>query len=198
MKAALLLALTLLLTACAGGAPPQDSFYRLSVPAPHALTQVALPGIVEVSRFSGEGLVGDRAILYSYRDKPDKVDRYTYHLWIAPPPELLQEQLVRDLRQANAATTVVTADLRVPPDFVIEGRVRRVEQIAGVAPSGVVELELGVVRLRGNALVMLKTYRVEKPVASEQVPESIAGFESAVGEVYAHFLDDLSRLPVEK
>jgi ABC-type uncharacterized transport system auxiliary subunit len=190
-----LLGVALLLAACASPAAPRDAFYRLEPAASAPLAHVALPGIVEVSRFTAEGLASDRAILYSYRDKPGQVQRYAYQLWVEPPALMLQGQVLNALRQAKAAPTVVTSDLRVPPAYVVEGRLRRFEQIAGSAPAVAVELDLSVIRLHGNSLLLLKTYRVEKPAASEAMPDTVQAFESAVGEVVAHFLDDLSQLP---
>lgn len=187
-----LFALILLLGGCFGGTGPSDQFYRLDVPMPAALPSPVLSGVVEVGRFAAEGLTGERALLYSYRDKPDQLSRYGYHLWVDPPPVLLQNQLVRILRETRAASTVVTADLRVPPDVLIEGHLRRFEQIAGGSPAVVVEMDLGVVRLRGGELLQLRTYRVEKSMAGEQPAEAVTAFQAAVGEVFARFLGDLA------
>lgn len=195
-QGAVLILLAGLLSGCAAPPPPRDSFYRLEVAASPALAHAPLHGVVEVSHFGAEGLTGERALLYSYRDKPDQVLRYSYHLWTEPPASLLEGQLVRVLRAAHAATSVVTADLRVPPDYVIEGRLRRFEQLAGARPAVLVEIDLGVVRVHGNALLLLRTYKVEKPSRTEQVPDAVAAFQAAVGEVFAQFLDDLSRTAV--
>ncbi len=175
--------------------PPADAFYRLEVTAPAALPRPLLHGVVQVNRFAAEGLTGDRAMLYSYRDHPDQLLRYSYHFWIDAPPALLQDQLLRSLRQAGAADAVVTPDLNMSPDFVIEGRLRRFEQLAGASPAVVVEADIAVIRLRGNDLLMLHDYRVEKPAASEQPADAVRAFEAAVGEMVARFLDDLSQLP---
>ncbi|PKU23983.1 ABC-type transport auxiliary lipoprotein family protein [Telmatospirillum siberiense] len=188
----LALALLLPLGGCFGGGAPSDQFYRLAVPAPVVSPSPILPGVVEVGRFAAEGLTGERALLYSYRDKPDQVARYGYHLWVEAPPVLLQNQLVRLLRETRAASTVVTADLRVPPDILIEGRLRRFEQLVGAAPSVVVEMDLGVIRVRGGGLLLLRNYRVEKPMVGDQPADAVVAFQGAVGEVFGHFLADLA------
>lgn len=192
---ALILGLVLLLGACFGGTAPSDNFYRLEVPAPAVLPSSPLPGVVEVGRFAAEGLTGERALLYSYRDKPDQVLRYGYQLWVEPPPVLLQNQLVRVLRETHAAPTVVTADLRVPPEFLIEGRLRRFEQIAGAPFSVVVEMDLGVVRLNGSALLLLQSYRAEKPMAGDQPADAVLAYQAAVSEIFGRFLADLAEKP---
>jgi ABC-type uncharacterized transport system auxiliary subunit len=153
------------------------------------------PGIVEVGRFTAEGLAGERFLLYSYRDAPDQIRRFGYHLWGEPPPVLLQDELVGQLRAIHAAPAVVTADLRVPPDFLIEGRLHRFEMIVGPPSAVRVEMDLGVVRLKGGVLLHLANYRVEKPVAGEQPAASVPAFRAAVAELYQRFIDDLAALP---
>jgi cholesterol transport system auxiliary component len=189
----LALGLLLLLGACVGGSSPADIYYRLDVPAPAVVASPLLPGVVEVGRFAAEGLAGERSLLYSYRDKPDQLLRYGYHLWVEPPPVLLQNQLVRLLRDVHAAPTVVTADLRVPPDFLIEGRLRRFEQIAGAPLSVVVDLDLGVVRLHGGDLVLLGNYRTEKLMTGDQPADAVRAYQAAVGDIFGRFLADLAQ-----
>jgi cholesterol transport system auxiliary component len=185
----------LLLGACFGGAAPSDSFYRLEVPSPAALPSPALQGIVEVGRFAAEGLTGERALLYSYRDKPDQVLRYGYQLWVEPPAVLLETEMVRLLRDAQVAPTVVTADLRVPPDFLIEGRLHRFEQVIGSPFGVVVEMELNLVRLRTSELLLQRRYRVEKPTFGDQPAEAVQAYQAAVGEIFGRFLTDLAQKP---
>jgi ABC-type uncharacterized transport system auxiliary subunit len=190
------LLLAVLLGACAGPPPPADTFYRLQVPAEAALDPKPLPGVLEVSRFAAEGLTGERALLYSYRDRPDQVMRYRYHIWTDTPPVLLQDQLVRTLRQARAADQVVTSDLNVSPAFVIQGRLRRFEQLAGTPPAVVVEADIGLVRVHGSELLLLNSYRVETPAASDQPGDAVAALQAATGDLFSRFLADLARLPV--
>lgn len=195
-RIAALFALTLWLGGCSSP-PPPDTFYRLQPLTPATLPRPVLPGVVEVTRFGADGLTGDRALLYSYRDKPDQLLRYSYHLWTEAPPTLLRDQLVEMLRRARAADRVVTADLRVPPDYVVEGRLRRFEQLAGSPPGVVVTMDLGVVQVHGNQLLMLNTYHVEKPATSEQPADAVVAFQAAVDEAFTHFLHDLRHLSLQ-
>jgi cholesterol transport system auxiliary component len=187
------LCLLLFLGSCVGGAAPPDNYYRLDLPMPAAQPVPLLPGVVEVGRFATEGLTGERALLYSYRDKPEQLMRYAYQLWVEPPPQLLQDQLVRLLREAHVATTVVTADLRVPPDFLIEGRLRRFEQIAGASPSVIVDMDLGVVRLHGGELVFLGNYRTETSMTGDRPADAVKAYQGAVSELFGRFLADLAQ-----
>ena len=192
MKILLSLTLCLALGACAAAPPPPDQFYRLDHRPVTALAAPVLPGVVEVGTLSAEGLAGDRALLYSSREHPDQVGRYSFHFWVEPPPLLVRAELVRVLREAQAAPQVVTANLRVPADFVIEGRLKRFEQLAGGAPAVAVEVELGVVRVRGNELLLLRNYRQETPAAGDAPADAVAALQLCLDQLLIRFLTDLT------
>jgi ABC-type uncharacterized transport system auxiliary subunit len=187
------LGLVLLQGACVGGGPvPSEHFYRLEAATPAAFSAPPLSGVVEVGRIAGDGLTAERALLYSYRDKPGQLFRYGYHLWVEPPPVLLQNQLVRLLRETHAAPNVVTADLRVPPDFLIEGRLHRFEQVVGAPLAVVVDIDLGVVRLRNSELLLFRSYRAETPAAGDQPADAVLAYQAAVSDIFGRFLADLA------
>jgi ABC-type uncharacterized transport system auxiliary subunit len=106
---------------------------------------------------------------------------------------LLQNQLLRLLRDAHVAPTVVTADLHVSPDFLIEGRLHRYEQIIGAPFAVVVEMDLGVVRLHGGELLLLGSYRAEKPMTGDQPSDAVLAYQAAVTEIFGRFLADLKQ-----
>ncbi|MDR3438427.1 ABC-type transport auxiliary lipoprotein family protein [Telmatospirillum sp.] len=195
LRGVVIAGLLLSLGACVGGGAPPDNFYRVTLPASTVLPAPLLPGVVEVGRFTAEGMTGERAMLYSYRDTPDQVQRYGYQLWTDPPPVLLQNQLVLLLRAGGVAPTVVTADLHVPPDFLIEGRLRRFEQIVGPPSAVRVDMDIGVVRLHGGELLHLASYRVEKPVTSDKPADAVEAYQAALSEIFRRFIADLAEIP---
>ncbi len=91
---------------------------------------------------------------------------------------------------------VVTADLRVPPDFIVEGRLRRFEQTIGPTAFVRVEMDLGVVRLRGEKLLQLTTYRADKPTTGDRPGDAIAAYRDAVADIFQRFIADLAQKPV--
>lgn len=182
----------LALGACGGGAP-EDSFHRLVLAAPAPLDRPVLPGTVDVGRPAADGLTADRALLYSDRDQPDRIHRYGYHLWTDAPPVLIQQQLVRFLRAARAAPAVVTADLRVLPDYRIDGRLHRFEQIVGPPGTVLVEVELGAVRMSDGKMVHLADYQAEKTVTTNDPDEAVRAYQQALADIFNRFLDDLAR-----
>jgi ABC-type uncharacterized transport system auxiliary subunit len=184
--------LLVLAAGCFGGAGPADHFYRLTAAPPaHPLAAPALSGTVEVERFLADGVIAERPLLFARRDAPSEIVQQRYHYWTDSPTSLLQEELVRYLREANAAGAVVMPQLGVRPDWTVRGRIVRFERLTGGgAPVAVVTLELSLVRA-GGALVHAGTYRAERPVAGDGEQAVVDAFAAGVAEVYGRFLDDI-------
>ena len=193
MRRTLTAALLLLsLTACTGPAAPPDSFYRIEVGAPaQRLTKPALPGVLEINRLAADGVAAERALAFA-RTEGGALAHYKYDFWSEPPGVLLQDRLAHYLAAAGIADRVVTPELRVLSDWVLRGKVRRFEQIAGRSEV-VVDLELGVVSARDGSLVLLQTYQARVPAGSEAVEDSARAMQTGVADIFARFLGDLRR-----
>ncbi len=198
MKArGLLLATILVLTgACAQQGPvPQDHFYRLIVgPAENPFAGPHLKGTLEVERLAGDGLVAGRPIIYSEAATPNRLREYNYRLWTEAPTVMLRDQLVAYLRSAKAATTVLTPEMRTIPDYVLGGKIRRLEKVIGSPPQVVVELELAIRRTRDSRIVFLDTYKAQVDAENDSIGAAVAAMNQALGQVYARFVKDLSKI----
>ncbi len=186
-------AVVALLAACAQPAPPGDNFYRLEIAEP-AQRQGApwLPGVLEINRLDTDGVLAERAL--AYQDKDGSLARYRYDLWAESPGGLILDQLVETLRAANAATQVVTPDLRVPPDWALRGKLKRFELLPA-ANKVVVRLQLSVVSAKDGALVLLETYAAEAPSAADPKSAAIA-LARATADIFDRFTADLAKAPV--
>ncbi|MBY0431532.1 MAG: PqiC family protein [Rhodospirillales bacterium] len=198
MRTFLLLALVVpLLSGCLGGPVPKDNFYRLLPMIPQRiLERPALKGIIEVQRFSAEGLSAGRELVYSKRDDPQSIQTYGYHLWSDPPAVQIQDVLVRYLRAARAADTVVTSDMRALPDYVVQGRIKRFEQVLGTPPAVVAEIEMVLTTRDVDKPLMLKNYLIERRIGDDRPATAIRELNMATEDVFAGFVADVSRLPV--
>ncbi len=183
------------LAACAQPPLPQDHFYRLSVGAPeNPRAEPRFKGTLEVGRFVADGLTARRPLVYSMGDRPYELHEYHYHFWTGPPPTMLRDQLVDYLRAAKVMTTVVTPEMHVEPDYVLAGRIKRLEKINGVPPRVAVELELGLRRTENDELLFLGTYGVEVKARADTVAAAVAAINDALTEIYAEFTADISGL----
>lgn len=188
----LCLGAALALAACAPATVPQDNFYRLHTPAvATAFAKPPLPGTLEVERIEADGMIAARPIVYSDAAKPNQVGEYHYHFWTESPAALVQDALVEYLRGAGAAKMVVTPEVRVEPEYLLSGRLLRFEQVRGGSAKVVMTLEARLRETAADRLLLLKTYSVEVPAASDSVPAAVTAFDSALAQVFAALAKDI-------
>lgn len=192
---AVLLAATL--AACASPAPPKDNFYRLQAVAAVPAGRVVLPGVVEVNRLDVDGVLSERGIAYQAAD--GALARYSYDLWSDAPATALQLALAETLRAAGVADQVVTPDLRVPPDWMVRGRLFRFEYLPAQGKVAI-KLQLAAVSARDGALVLLDTYAAEPHVQGSGPEAAVAALNRAAADILARFAHDLSnaKAPVQR
>lgn len=184
-----------LLAGCAQPPLPQDQFYRLQLASPTPLGGAPrLDGVLEVGRLTADGLTAGRNIVFVEAKPSHALAAYHYHLWIEPPTIMLRDQMIRYLRTAGVANTVVTREMRADPDFVVIGRIHRLERVLGTKPAAVVELELGVRRIADGRLVLLETYRHEAPVEGDSVGDAVAAMNGGLEAILKAFVADLAAL----
>ncbi len=176
---------------------PKDNYYRLGV-EPRQVeilrsSEPKLNGIVEIDRFSADGLVAGRSIVYSESNRPNQLMEYNYHFWTDSPTILLRDQLIVHLRAAGAAKAVVTAKMRVSPDFVISGKIKRFEQVRDSSPHVILEIELVLRRGGTNSLIHLGTYRKKVSSNGATVADGVQAANIALSEVYSEYIRDLGK-----
>ncbi len=182
-----------MLTACAVQPPvPEDRYYRLqAVVGAAPMSKPALPGTLEVERFSADGLTAGRPIVYMQAKEPNQLLEYHYHFWTQPPTVMLRDELVTYLRGVNIADNVVTPEMRIPSDYVLRGRIRRLEQIIDSPNATAIELEISLRRQADGKLLFLKTYRQETETASQGVSAAVGALNTSLNIIYADILADL-------
>lgn len=193
-RLALIPLLLVSLSGCIGGsAPPvpRDHYYRILVPQPARSENILFPGVAEVAPLEADGLLRERPLLFSSSGQSYEMQQHDYHYWIDPPTRMLQGQLIDYLRASGLAGSVVTPDLRIKPDFQINGRVKRLERLLGGGPPRVIaELELSMVASDGNRLIVVETYTAEAPSADDGVESSILALNQALSDIFERFLTD--------
>ena len=184
-----------LLVSCSQPPVPQDNFYRLQVTAPGtSLAKTPLDGTLEVARLLADGLTAGRPIVYSEAARPLEANEYHYHFWTDSPTVLLRDELVSYLRRAGVAKNVVTPEMRLEPDFVLTGKIKRLEQVRGDPSKVVISLELALRDRRGDRLLLVKTYDMEGETAGAAVAAAVGGLNAGLAQIYARFVADVSRI----
>lgn len=187
------LAALLFVVGCTVDAVPQDRYYRLDV-APPQTGIMHLDGVVEIERFDAVGLTAGRAIVYTSDKNTLLMQEYFYDFWHEPPSVMLRDALIGYLRAANVASSVVTPEVRARARYILSGRILRLETRRGKAPSGVVELELGVSDVTTGVVLMVRSYRTDVPASDGTVGSGVIAANMAVADIYARFLKDLQGL----
>lgn len=181
------------LVACGGAqVVPEDQFYRLQADKPAAGKKL-FSGTLEVDRFVADGLTAGRPIVYSEAEKPYQVKEYHYHFWTQPPTVMLRDELVTYLRHAGIADVVVTPEMRLAADYVLTGKIKRLEKVIGTPPRAVLEIELGLRKSAGGKLVFLDTYRMETVSSGDGVGDAVASLNKSLSAIYGKFVADLSK-----
>ncbi|MGB0669881.1 MAG: ABC-type transport auxiliary lipoprotein family protein [Rhodospirillales bacterium] len=185
-----------LVAACAPPPPaPQDKYYRLSVDSPtEPAARPIIAGTLEVSRFLADGQIAGRPIIYVDPAKPLELNEHAYHFWNQPPAVMMQDQMTAFLRAANAASVVVTPDMRVSPDMVLQGRILRLERHTGSHPRVALKLELGLVKNPDDKLIFLDTYAVELDAGDGTVSASVTALNDALAVIFERFLADIRKI----
>ncbi|MBL6958597.1 MAG: hypothetical protein ISR52_06430, partial [Rhodospirillales bacterium] len=79
-------------------------------------------------------------------------------------------------------------------NYVISGKIRRLERVDGPPTRSVIELELAVRRIKGEKLLLLRTYRDEVQAADSTVRATVDALNASLNKIYAKFLADLSKI----
>lgn len=183
--------LAIALAGCAQAPVPADRFYRLLPPVARALERPALPGTLVVKRFSADGLLAQRAVVYADSAAPGVLYQYRYHFWADAPTALLQDLTVQALREARVAHEVVRPDLGVDARYILSGRVRRLEHLLGDAPAVVVSLELAITAADQGAPIVLGDHQLSLPLAEPGVDAAVQAISEAVGRILDEFIAGL-------
>jgi ABC-type uncharacterized transport system auxiliary subunit len=179
---------------CASGPAPRDHYYRIEAATPAALPSPPVAGTLEVDRLRVEAISQGRQMLYRDASRPEEITPHAYHHWADSPSVMLQDQLVRYLRSAGVAEKIVTPAIHVDSDYLVSGRLVRLERIFGAGEQRVaVEIELVLTRQKGRKLLLLETYREERVVPGAGVAESVTAYEQAIGAIFERFVADLKR-----
>lgn len=180
--------------ACAQPETPTDYFYRLRASMPEALPGAPrLPGTVEVE-LSADGLVDGRNVIHSEASKPNELKEYHYHFWAEPPKIMVRDQLIAYLRAANIASKVVTHEMRAGPQYIITGKIKRLEKVDGDKPKAMVELELALMEAATGKLLLLDAYGIGVDADSNTVAAAVAAIDKALSQIFAKFVADIAKI----
>ena len=181
------------LLACAPTPVPRLRFYRLAPDreAPVGAAPAILDGVLVINRFTADTLLGERPIVYGNGDSAE-LHQHRYDYWVEPPPDMLEDRLAAHLRARRAATVVARPEMRLRPDYVLRGRVRRFERVVGGGNRAVIETEITVTDA-SDRLVWTGVYKADVAANGDGVRAAVAAFDRGVADILDRFTADLAR-----
>lgn len=129
LLAALIVALGV--SACGGKIPPTH-YYKLNIPPAPVATQGDGDNTAILMPFGGSKLLTQDKIVY--RPNPEEVGFYEYHRWAEDPRTTVAQSLLDHLRGNKTFDRIVMFDGRTTADYIVRGRIDRLEEIDG--PGG--------------------------------------------------------------
>ncbi len=185
---------TVMLSAC--GTPdkvPEDRFYRLSWLTTEQQAETEIDGALFIGPVTAYDVYRDRAIAYSPPEEPGSLQHHHYHFWIAPPPELVREQLVDYLRKTGIAS-VVTVDSpgRGQQGTRLAARLTHFERV--LHPNGNVSFAVGLhVTLEYEGKTRLRQhYDGTTTAADSTFPASVRAADEGLAQIYRELASDIA------
>ena len=125
VRAALVLALTLTLSSCLGQNEVEEHFYSLTGPR-MASEKGNGPRLLVSELGAAPGYDSQRL---AYRVSPNELRYYLHRQWIAEPPRMLAEMLVRHLKVSGRFSQVARSEKLRDPDAVLDGTIDAIEEV---------------------------------------------------------------------
>jgi ABC-type uncharacterized transport system auxiliary subunit len=171
-------------------APLKEVAYYIIDPALPTERQSSPPDLVlAVQPLSSAPRYEERIL---HRDANGAAGYHEYDRWIEPPAEMLTQAVIKTLRAAGVARTVVDGRLVRHPDLVLEGHVTRFDQSYADPGSQKAACELELVVKRNEDGRMLLSVTVDGDVDVETTDGtglSNAEFARAMNAAVAMMLD---------
>lgn len=174
----------LLLAACASAPVPADLYYSLT-PTPEAgLSPLKARLMVEPLQLGG--VYAERPLLFR---RGMALAQYRHQFWSESPALMWRNALIDHLR-ASGAANVVTPETRVVADYVIRGRIKRMEQILDQDVQALLALEFAVTDVTGHNLLLIE-FEEQQVLASDEPADYAGAINQLAGRAFAQLNADL-------
>lgn len=123
-----LVAVLAALNGCAGKAR-FPSYYVLNIPAAPVVATKSKPvlGAAAVRELAAPGFLRKGPI--AFRQSPEQLDFYNYHLWAVDPRREATDALVREMRSLGLFQSVDIFDGRGTPAYLVSGTLDHLEEV---------------------------------------------------------------------
>jgi len=110
-----------------GAARPAHYYSLGDFAASPAANGASYPIVLVVGRVTAPHLLNDDRIVYG--TGPVEMGAYEYHRWIDPPPEMLEEAIVEQLRSTGQYKSVLRFTSRARGDYLLRGELLSLNEL---------------------------------------------------------------------
>jgi ABC-type uncharacterized transport system auxiliary subunit len=191
----------LALAACASDPLPDYRYYKtVQTSVPKAFAQSLIASALEIEPLRADGVFGERPIVYSFADEPQKLSQYHYQLWTDPPGTWIQRRMIDRLILMNIADTVTArANVRERPAKMLGliEELQRIKQNDG-RWQVLVSLRIRVDLSAGRQRLLEKSYRRSMIVNDDSMASSVEAFGAVIDEITDSLAADVQAAVVAK
>jgi ABC-type uncharacterized transport system auxiliary subunit len=136
-----------------------------------------------------------------YREAPTQIGFYEYHRWAADPGATVTTAFIESLRSANAFSTIAPYDGRGRPDYLIDGRLEKLDEVDyGSRVRVEAKLSAVLTNLRTGAIVWSgdaeETSNVDKRDVNSVVAEMSRAVQANIDRLVGNMEQQISGLEV--
>jgi ABC-type uncharacterized transport system auxiliary subunit len=187
----------IILSGC-GGAVRYPSYYTLHVPPPpDPPAQGNLHATLAVREFRSPAYLRHGAIVY--KTSPEQIGFYNYHRWATDPRDFVTDAVADRLRASGTFTQVKPYDGRADIDYVLSGRLEKLEEIdydGGVKVEVAISAQM--VRLSTGATVWTNSVFEVGQVDKRDVPAMVSEMSRTMERAIEKLLMPVAAVPSEE
>jgi len=164
------------------------SYYALHVPTPpDPPAQKNIPATLAIREFRSPEYLHQGTIVY--KTSPEQIGFYNYHRWATDPREFVTNALADRLRARGTFTQVKPYDGRADIDYVLSGRLEKLEEIdydGGVKVEVAISAQL--VQLSTGATVWTNSVSEVGQVGKRDVPAVVSAMSNTMEQAIEKLL----------
>jgi ABC-type uncharacterized transport system auxiliary subunit len=162
------------------GASRPSNYYQLTNPGANApATAQPLPVSIIVGLPAAPDLYRDNRVVYAVGDQ--KIGAYEYERWIGPPPELIRDVILRNLRSSGRYQGVYTPQGKAGGDYLLRTRLYDFKEVdSGSSLTGRLTIDVELQNTKTGDTVWQTYYNHDEPISAKTVPDVVAALNRNV------------------
>jgi cholesterol transport system auxiliary component len=175
------------------GGVPAMKYYTLTTTnsPPPAVSVATLPVTIVVAPLRASQLYRDNRLVYATGN--EAMGTYEYQRWAQPPPQMIQEVMLRELRASGRYRVVESFGSNSRGNFILRGNLYDFKELSGGALMARVTLSMDLRDTKTGAIVWTYNYAHDQPVAHQDVPSVVAALDQNVQQGISEISSSLNQ-----